>query len=232
DYYAMAGVFASTTYKEYPQVPQSVVEKYTDLEKKLKNKEKLLGEVLQSEGKQLSESLTLQASKYMQAVWRLAGEPKEDLNDVIEKNKLDYELMQRWMRFLARPPRHYPYLKHWQAMMQKGGTAAEAKKLADEFQTLLLDVFFERKDLNEQNEIILAKALPGTKKKEPLFKPNEFVTNDDFCPACAVETKAMPVERTNLYIDVFVRDLDEPDLPGTGQKFKPGLLNFTGWGLE
>jgi hypothetical protein len=232
DYYAMAGVFASTTYKEYPQVPQSVVDKYTDLEKKLKDKEKLLQEFLRTEGNQLSESLSLQASKYMQAAWRVGGEPKEDLNDVIDKNKLDYELMQRWIRFLARPPRYYPYLKDWQAMMQKGGTAAEAKKLADEFQTLLLGVLFERKDLNQQNEIIIAKSLPGTKKREPLFKPNEFVTNDDFCPGCNVETKAMSLERTNLWVDVFLRDLDDPMLPGVMRKFRPGLLVFRGWGLE
>lgn len=232
DYYAMSGVFASTTYKEYPQVPQSIVDQYKDLEKKLKNKEKLLGEFLQNEGRQLSEGLTLQASKYMQAVWRVTGEPKEDLNDAIEKNKLDFELTQRWIRFLARPPRYYPYLKDWQAMMQKGGTAAEAKKLADDFQTLLLDVLFERKDLKEQNDIIIAKSLSGTKPKEPLFKPNEFVTNDDFCPSCSVETKAMSLERTNLWMDVYVRDLDDPMLPGVIQKFKPGLLAFRGWGLE
>jgi hypothetical protein len=162
----------------------------------------------------------------------VGGEPKEDLNDVIDKNKLDYELMQRWIRFLARPPRYYPYLKDWQAMMQKGGTAAEAKKLADEFQTLLLDVLYERKDLNQQNEIIIAKSLPGTKKKEPLFKPNEFVTNDDFCPGCNVETKVMPLDRTNLWVDVFSRDLDDPMLPGVMQKLRPGLLVFRGWGLE
>ncbi|HEV8486388.1 MAG TPA: DUF1549 domain-containing protein, partial [Blastocatellia bacterium] len=232
DYYAMAGVFASTTYKEYPQVPKSIADQYTLLEKKLKNKEKSLGEFLQTEAKQLSESLTLQTSKYMQAVWRVGGEPKEDLNDVIEKNKLDYELMQRWIKFLARPPRYYPYLKDWQAMMQKGGTAAEAKRLADEFQTLLLDVLVERRELKEQNDIIIAKSLSGTKPKEPLFKPNEFVTNDDFCPSCSVETKAMSLERTNLWVDVFVRDLDDPMLPGLMQKFKPGLLAFRGWGLE
>ena len=140
--------------------------------------------------------------------------------------------MQRWIRFLARPPRYYPYLKDWQEMIQKGGTAAQAKTLADDFQTLLLDVLFERKDLKEQNDIIIAKSLPGTKPKEPLFKPNEFVTNDDFCPGCSVETKAMPLERTNLWVDVYVRDLDDPMLPGVIQKFKPGLLAFRGWGLE
>ncbi|MFN7928042.1 MAG: PSD1 and planctomycete cytochrome C domain-containing protein [Blastocatellia bacterium] len=232
DYYAMAGVFASTTYKEYPQVPQSVVDEFTKLEKKLKDKQRMMGEFMQTESKQLAESLVLQASKYMQAVWSVKGEPKTELVDAIERNKLDYELMQRWMRFLERPPRHYPFLKDWQAMIQKGGTAAEAKKLADDFQTLLLDLLAERKALNEENEIILAKANPTTKKKEPLFKPNQFITNDDFCPGCGVETKSMPIERTNLLVDVFQRDLDEPDLPGAANRFRPGLLMFTGWGLE
>lgn len=233
DYYAMAGVFASTTYKEYPQVPQSVVDEFTAQEKKLKAKQRMMGEFMQTEGKQLSESLVLQASKYMQAVWSVKGEQKTDLNDAIERNKLDYELMQRWMRFLERPPRHYPFLKDWQALMARGGgTAPEAKKLADDFQTLLLDILAERKALNEENEIILAKANPTTKKKEPLFKPNQFVTNDDFCPNCGVEVKSLPVDRTNLWVDVFMRDLDEPDLPGAGNRFRPGLLNFTGWGLE
>jgi hypothetical protein len=102
----------------------------------------------------------------MHAVWRVGGEPREDLNDAIEKSKLDYELMQRWIKFLGRPPRYYPYLKDWQAMMQKGGTAAEAKKLADDFQTLLLDVLFERKDLKEQNDIIIAKSL-SAQAQEP-----------------------------------------------------------------
>lgn len=233
DYYAMAGVFASTTYKEYPQVPQSVVDEFTAQEKKLKAKQRMMGEFMQTEGKQLSESLVLQASKYMQAVWSVKGEQKVDLNDAIERNKLDYELMQRWLRFLERPPRHYPFLKDWQALMARGGgTAVEAKKLADEFQTLLLDILAERKALNDENEIILAKANPTTKKKEPLFKPNQFITNDDFCPNCGVEVKSLPVDRTNLWVDVFMRDLDEPDLPGAGNRFRPGLLNFMGWGLE
>src|SRR5262249_41726765 len=83
-----------------------------------------------------------------------------------------------------------------------------------------------------ENDIIIAKSLPGTKKKTKRMKPDEFVTNDDFCPGCNVETKGMPIERTNLYIDVFQRDLDEPVLPGAGSTNKPGLLQFRGWGLE
>jgi hypothetical protein len=232
DYYAMAGVFASTRYSEYPQVPKSVVEEYKQTEKRLENRQNLLSEFLSDEGKRLSESLAFQISKYMQAAWRIQGEPKAEIAKVIEAEKLDYELLDRYLHFLKRPPRHYPYLKDWQEMVEKGGTAAEAKKLADAFQTLAVEVFFERKELNDENDIIIAKSLPGTKKKTKRMKPDEFVTNDDFCPGCNVETKGMPIDRTNLYIDVFQRDLDDPMLPGVGTPPKPGLLLFRGWGLE
>ena len=80
-------------------------------------------------------------------------------------------------------------------MIKRGGTAAEAKKLADEFQALVLDVMFESASIKEENDIIGAKALPGTKKKEPAKLPNEFVTNDDFCPGCGLELKSLPIER-------------------------------------
>jgi len=232
DYYAMAGVFASSEYREYPQAPKAVVEEYKALEKKLKAKEDLLGEFLRTEGKQVSQALALEAEKYMQAAWRIKGEPKQELSKVVDEGKLDYELMDRWLRFLAKPPRFYPYLKDWQAMIERGGTAAEAKKLAGEFQALLLEVMFEKKEIEEENEVIGAKALEGTKKKERRNKPNEFVTNEDFCPGCGLEFKTMAVDRTSLWIDVFQRDLDGSDVTIPSRNAKPGLLSFRGWGLE
>ena len=89
-------------------------------------------------------------------------------------------------------------------MIKRGGTAAEAKTLADEFQALVLDVMFEKKDIKDENDIIDAKSLPGTKKKEPAKLPSDFVTNDDFCPGCGLELKihagraAEPVDRRLL----------------------------------
>ena len=66
----------------------------------------------------------------------------------------------------------------------------------------------------------------------PANKPNEFVTNDDFCPGCGLELKSLPIDRTNLWTDVFSRDLDSQMNPGQGAAPKPGLLAFRGWGLE
>jgi hypothetical protein len=58
--------------------------------------------------------------------------------------------------------------------------------------------------------------------------PNEFETNDQFCPGCDLELKTMPIERTNLYLDVFQADLDSE----SDQKPDPGLLSLHDWSLE
>jgi mono/diheme cytochrome c family protein len=233
DYYSLAGVFLDTTYKEYPLAPKSVVAEYDDQDKKIEKKEKLLEEFLRTESAQLGETLALQASKYMVAAWKVTGEPKEEIPRVVDAEKLDFELFDRWLKFLAKPPKFYPYLTKWQEMVKGGGTEKEAKKLGDEFQTLLLDVMFEKKEIKDENEIIAAKALPGTKKKEPGKLPSDFVTNDDFCPGCGLELKSLPVEKNNLWTDVFQRDLQDGFDPAQMfDRIKPGLLAFRGWGLE
>jgi cytochrome c553 len=232
DYYALAGVFLNSSYAEYPLAPASVVEEYKAAEKKIKNKEKLLADFEQTEGRQLSETLALQTAKYMRAAWKVQGEPKEEVANVAVREKLDYELFDRWVKFLAKPPKYYPYLTKWQAMVKEGGSDEDAKKLAEEFQGVLLDVLFEARELKEENDIIRAKALPGTKKKEPSNLPNEFVTNDDFCPGCALELKSQTPERSYLFQDVFIVDIADQFGAAPGQDVKPGLLAFRGWSLE
>jgi cytochrome c553 len=233
DYYSLAGVFLNTSYHEYPLAPKSVVDEYLLQDKQIEKKEKLLEEFTKTESTQLGETLALQASKYMAAAWKVLGEPKDEIAKIVDAEKLDYELFDRWLKFLVKPPRFYPYLTKWQEMIKSGGSSAEAKKLADEFQALILDVMFDRKELKEENDIIAAKALIGTKKKEPGKLPSDFVTNDDFCPGCGLELKSLPVERNNLWIDVFLRDLQEGFDPAqSSERIKPGLLAFRGWGLE
>ena len=90
-----------------------------------------------------------------------------------------------------------------------------------------------KRAIDEENDIIRAKALPGTKKKEPANLPNEFITNDDFCPGCGLELKSLPIEKMNLWTDLFQRDLGEGfDAFQNPDKLKPGVLLFRGWGLE
>jgi hypothetical protein len=118
-----------------------------------------------------------------------------------------------------------------------GGANAELKKVADEFQAGVVRVMLERKAINEENEIIADKALEGTKKKKRANKPNEFITNDDFCPGCGLRLKPMPEEDNNFYTEVFLRELKDSDDPtammaANAPAPKPGVLLFRGWGLE
>ncbi len=232
DYYSLAGVFLNTRYHEYPQVPKAVVDDWKVRDKRIDNKSKLLGEFLRVEGQQTAESLALQSARYMEAAWQVLGPQRRDKSLVATDEKLDYELFDRWLVFLQKPPKHYPHLRGWQEMIAKQGTKKEAAKLAAEFQTQLLDVMFAMKELKEENDIIRAKALPGTKKKERAKLPSDFVTNDDFCPGCGLELKTLPKELTSLWGDVFSRELDGEFESEVGEaRMKPGLLVFEGHAL-
>jgi hypothetical protein len=232
DYYALSGVFASVQYHEYPMAPKKVVEDYKILDSKLRARNEMLSEVENDESMHLAETLALQASKYMLAAYQVTGPKKVDFSKAVEENKLDFELLDRWVRFLAKPPKFYPYLEKWQAMIKAKGTPEEAQRLADEFQTTLLDTMFERREMKKENEVIVAKALPGTKKKIRNGKPNEFVTNDDFCPGCGLELKTLPLDKMNLWTDVFAFDLESLSLMFQYADMKSALLSFRGWGLE
>lgn len=232
DYYALAGVFVNTVYRQYPLVPKEIHEEYKQKEKRIEDKQKLVGELLSNESAMLSQTLAFQTAKYMQSAWKVMGEKKEDTAQVADADKLDYEILDRWVKFLAKPPKFYPYLTKWQEMVKQGGSPEQAKKLAEEFQDLVIDVLFQKRDMKEENEIIYAKSLEGTKKKKPANLPNEFITNDDFCPGCGLELKTMPLERMNLWTDLFQRNLDGTDDMLPGFKFRPGLFVFRGWSLE
>ena len=234
DYYSLAGVFLNTAYHEYPAAPKSVVDQFKKIEDEIEQKQKMLGDMQQNLSTQLSESLAFESAKYIMAVWEVTGDQKKELATVVEDKRLDYELLERWIKFLARETKLYPYLKPWQDMMKKGGgNSRDAQKLAQELQDKIVAVMLAKRELREENEIISAKALPGTKKKKLANKPDEFITNDDFCPGCGLQLKTLPLEDMNFWTEVFQRDLDGADPQvQPGVRVKPGLLLFRGWGLE
>jgi Protein of unknown function (DUF1549)/Protein of unknown function (DUF1553)/Planctomycete cytochrome C len=266
DYYSLAGVFLNTRYHEYPLVPKSVLDKYTALEAEVEKKQKMLQEVQTNLSNQLSESLAFQVSNYLQGVYEVVAQKREPEN-VVESRKLDYELLERWIKYMEKATDKYHYKDGWQAMMKRaaaagagggrggrgdaggggfaggggggrrgggggGGGNAEVQRLAD-----VVKVMIERRDLNEENEIIADKALDGTQKKKRANKPNEFITNDDFCPGCGLRLKNMPEEAANFWTEIFQRELRDSDDPAAmmaagGRGGKPGVLLFRGWGLE
>lgn len=233
DYYALAGIFNSTNYHEWPLAPKKVADEYKKQEEKIKDLEKGLSEFQRTASAQLAEVLSRRASKYMMAAWkcevpdRKTGETAKPAEEA-SREKLDLEVLERWIAFLKKPPTFYPFLKDWQAMIARKGDEKEAQKLADEFQTLLIDVAAERNKIKEKNEKILAKNLPEEEVKSiPL--PNGFKS---FFDEHQLELKSLDREKQNLFTDVFLYELTEETMNVPGRRFKPGLLVFNGYGLE
>ncbi len=226
DYYALAGIFYNTDYKEYPLAGGAEAEAYEKDKEYIEGLEKALSDYLQTERDQLARVLSMRASPYMMAAWQVNGEPQQPVVKAAQQASLDLETLQRWIRFLGKEPKHYPYLKDWQRMIADGGgTTEEAQKLADAFQRRVLEIVAEKDKLEEKNEKIIAKGMPLEEVKSTPM-PNGF---ESFFDKHQLELDTMDREKLNLWSDVFARDLDNS--LGTYDP-QPALLRFTDWGLE
>jgi hypothetical protein len=226
DYYGLIGVFASTTYNEYPVNSTATVLAWQRKQDQLMALRKELREFTQSESEQLSEILAHESAKYMVAAWRVSGEPKMPLDEVAPRDKVDPEMLERWVNYLKTPKKQYPFLKDWQAMVKTGGSEDEAHALGESFQRLVLSVMADAKKIKKENDIIKAKAdVPERPERDA--KPNEFETDDQFCPGCNLELKTLAPEKASLWVDLFLKSLESLD----DEHAKPGLFVFRGWGL-
>ena len=226
DYYALAGIFNNADYHEYLLADEKEAEAWEKDKAFIEDMEESLAEYLRTESEQLARVLTMQASKYMMAAWRVTGKERLPPDRAASRARVDLETLERWIRFLGKEPRHYPYLEDWQAMIARGDADEdEAQALADAFQRLLLEVVAEQAELEERNRRIIAKGTPLDEVKSTPM-PNGF---ESFFDRHQLELDTMARERLNLYTDVYRRDLDN-----TLDTFfpAPGLLRFRGWSLE
>jgi mono/diheme cytochrome c family protein len=225
DYYKIVSIFANSAYKEYPVESPAAAAAYAkkDLEDAKLHAD--LRDYTTDLSKQLAGALSVQTSAYLTAAWNVLGKPKKTVDEVSSKSQLDPELLQRWVDYL--PKDHtFPCLNDWKAMVASpDSTEADAKVLGDAFQKLVLRVRAAQADIEEQNDVIRAK---NNVPKHRLLdaKPSEFDTFDQFCPGCELELKALPADEAKLYAELFISLSGEQE-----EKFKPGVIVFTGWGL-
>jgi mono/diheme cytochrome c family protein len=238
DYYALAGVFFNTIYEEYPQAPKKVVDQFKKIEDEIDEKQKVLYELQKTLTSELARSLSLQTSNYLMGVWEVTGKQKKDMTLVVNDRRLDYELLDRWIKYMAKPTLRYHNKDTWQDLMKKGGaTRQEAQKLADEFQQEIIDVTVANDAIDEENRVITDKDVDGTKPKKRTDKPSNFASNKDFNPGALLRLKSLPDDQTNFWTEIFVRELKDNEDPNDmvemdPRKIAPGVLMFRGWGLE
>ena len=225
DYYSIVGIFASSTYTEYPVVSPAAAAAYDRKDLQAAKLRADLDDYTTNLSKQLADALSIQTSDYMVAAWSVLGKPKRTVEEVSSKKHLDPEVLQRWVEYL--PKDHsYPYLSDWKAMIAAPESSEEqARVLGDAFQKLVIRVRAQAAEIEEQNDIIRAKNdVPKHHLRDA--KPSEFETFDQFCPGCELELKALPTSEAKLYQELFVTQSGDEE-----EKFKPGVMSFYGWGL-
>ncbi len=227
DYYAMVGIFASSTYREYPVASAAETAEWQATEKRLEQKQIAMQDYTQAASRALTDALTAQTAQYMEAAWQVMGKPQKTVEQAAGAAKLDTEVLRRWTSYLG-GPLQYPYLKDWKAMVaDNGGSEAQAKILAEGFQKTLLGIRDRERAIEDANEIIRVKNNVPKHRFVRDAKPNEFEIFDQFCPGCQLELKALPVDEAKLYSDIFVSRAGDQET-----HFKPGVLVFHGWELE
>ncbi len=228
DYYALGGIFANATYKEYALVPDSEVNFWRTRFAQQNKLDDAMRDYTKTAARQLAVALASQTSNYMVGAWRISGKPKMKLDEVADRDKLDPEMLERWVHFLGEKQSFFPDLHDWQKMIAQGGSEDQARFLGDSFQHRIEDLELEAAALDKENEKIKAKAgVPTERAKDVL--PSDFDTYDQFCPGCTLELKVLPTEKANLYTALFLRSLSEDPDDEFG---KPGLFVFRGWGLR
>jgi hypothetical protein len=239
DYYSLAGVFYNTIYEEYPGAPKKIVDEYSNLEDELEKEQKILQDATTASSDTLSRSFAYQTSNYLMGVWEVTqtGAQKKEMAQVVDQRRLDYELMDRWIKYMAKPTTKYKNKDAWQAMIKKGGTQQEAKRLADKFQEEVVAAMLEKDEIDQENKVIQAKDLDGTKPKRRTDKPSNFMSYKDFNPGSWLRLKSLPEEQMNFWTEVFQRELKDEEDPNAmmamgGRQANPGVLLFRGWGLE
>src|SRR5262245_10274348 len=202
DYYALAGVFASTELKEEPLAPKDEVAKWHDKQKQIENLEAVIKKRLEQERKRISRMLARDAGKYLLTAWRIDRgniQPRDAAADILDKETLD-----RWVAYLRGGHWAHPYM----AKFSRASNATTARVDSEKFQKVLDSVATEYDAIQKYNKKVLEAAEKST---DPY---------DIFCKGCNAETKTLARDKYVLWTDMFAAKQQ------THEK-TPGLFYYT-----
>ncbi len=107
DYYSLAGIFASSDYRELPAVPEATVIAREQADRAVQSKQLEIDSLLASEAPAARLKLASSIPAYMQAAWTVIESTKENeakvAQRVADENKLNRELLNRWVARLSDP---------------------------------------------------------------------------------------------------------------------------------
>jgi mono/diheme cytochrome c family protein len=205
DYYALGGVFASSGYAEFSLAPDAEVKRYKAQHAKVAAQEKAIEAFVGQTRIDIATRLAAQTARYMLAVRKvMMSNPRPDPVKVAEAANLDPETLVRWGRYLSAPQKiEHPFLKPWYALMAAGGGSdAEAKRAAEEFQKVVLEVISEKTAVIAANDRARRTYLPDPDEARAAL-PGDLMQFERFQYKQLLVEKVMDPRRFYVWLDVI-----------------------------
>jgi mono/diheme cytochrome c family protein len=221
DYYALGGIFASSGYDEHNLAAESQVSLYKAQLAKVKAQEKAVDDAVEQLRLEVARKLADRIPQYLMALRKLQlANGGLDARKLIDEEKLDADTFVRWATYLSQPKKiEHPYLKPWLALMaQGGGSNEDARRVADDFRKLVLDIIDERTALIAATEQQRHSYKPDAHEAWAKL-PGDLIQFEMFQFRQTIVQQPMNPHRYYLWLDV-VRD-EEGDFAK-----KPGIFEF------
>jgi hypothetical protein len=178
DYYAIAGVFASSEYKEYPLAPAAEVAAYDAAQKRIKTIEKEIEQFLSAQREQLALIFARQSAAFL-----------------LEQPGVDPGIAKQWKEYLAKPEEDHPFLQPW----LRATTAPAKEAAASDFQQTLLNVIEQKRQIDDANRQAVIRGVNFNVKRRKIILPFNYDSDADFNPGSDVPTQSLDRERFQLW---------------------------------
>lgn len=186
EYYALAGVFASTAYKEYPLVPPAEAAAWKQQKEEADRAEKQRKDFLDKQGKALARQWARRIADFM-----LAAEGRKAARELPDA------LVARWKEYLAKPEEKHGFLANWFSGQK---TTREARK----FEQLLLAIDAEKEQIEDENRRLVEKAKEGAPRVvRTIVLPGGYRSEEDFNPGADIPAKSLERERFVAWNRIF-----------------------------
>jgi mono/diheme cytochrome c family protein len=197
DYYALAGIFSSTAYKEYPAAPPETVAAFEKSKADIKAATAEVAAFLKTESTRWTASSTANDSaRYMLGAWNFLNKrkAKPDLStaEFAKAEKFEEMFLDRWVKYLEiKPDDKRPYLARWRKLVAgqdakvdlSGDEAAKAEtgKVAAAFGDYVRTTLALRDALEAQRVAATANAAEGAPTLGTIESDvvRELVSNSD-----------------------------------------------------
>ncbi len=145
DFYSLQGVFRSSEIYQHPLADAATVDAFAAHQKKIEDAKYELDTFVQRRSAELSESLARKTARYLVATWKTAhGLPQED--------KLDAEVLTRWVEYLKDPRKDHDFLKPY-FDLKPDAPLAEVQRVAAELEKFIVGVHEERRRMEDRNYV-------------------------------------------------------------------------------